>query len=160
MFDDRHQPRSHPRSPVQQGQSPAPYFALALVAAILIWTIQQYGIADVRSYVRHISGNAPTTATPAHSPKGDVRAAFSADDYPAVAKAKGEQGTVQARLTIDKTGRVNGCTIVRSSGSRSLDSATCSILERRARFDPARDSEGRPITSTFVSPPVTWRLEP
>jgi TonB family protein len=158
MFDDRQQPRFHPRSPVQEGQSPAPYFVLALVAAIFIWTAQQYGIADLRAYIRHVTARTPSAAAPARSPRGDIRAVFSNDDYPAAALAKGEQGTVEARLSIDETGRVSGCTILQSSGSRSLDDATCSILERRARFYPARDSQGRAIASSVVTPPVAWRL--
>jgi protein TonB len=54
---------------------------------------------------------------------------------------------------------VSGCEIIRSSGHKSLDDATCSILQRRARFTPARAADGQPIASTVVSPPIVWRLE-
>jgi hypothetical protein len=33
---------------------------------------------------------------------------------------------------------VSRCNVVSSSGSSSLDNATCSILAKRARFTPAR----------------------
>jgi protein TonB len=160
MFDDRQKLRFHARSPVQPGQSPAPYFLLALVAAVLIWSVQQYGVPNVGPYLRHMAGKAQPATRAAQPPKGDVRGVFSTDDYPADALARGEQGTVLAQLTVDADGRVSGCAIVRSSGSRSLDDATCSIVERRARFDPARDAEGRAVASTYVTPPVVWRLAP
>ena len=83
---------------------------------------------------------------------------FASDDYPADAQRNGEQGTAQARLSVDTNGRVTGCVLVRKSGSRSLDDATCRILKKRARFKPAHDSQGNDITDTVVTPPITWRL--
>ncbi|MEO6433646.1 MAG: energy transducer TonB [Sphingomicrobium sp.] len=101
----------------------------------------------------------PRKVTPPQSAKGDVRTLFSADDYPASAQASGAEGTVQATLTIGTDGRVAGCNVTRSSGNSSLDSATCSILRRRAKFTPARDSNGNPTSGSFSTPPITWRLE-
>jgi len=74
-----------------------------------------------------------------------LRTLFSADDYPAEAQQNGEEGTVQVALTVDVNGKVSGCTVIRSSSYASLDRATCNILQRRARFVPARDAAGRPI---------------
>ena len=68
--------------------------------------------------------------------KGDVRSLFSSDDYPASAQSAGAEGTAQAQLTIGPDGRVVGCTLVRSTGNGALDSATCNILRRRAKFTP------------------------
>jgi protein TonB len=45
-----------------------------------------------------------------------------------------------------------------SSGSRSLDNATCRILRSRARFTPAKGSNGQPMADTY-SQRITWRLE-
>lgn len=161
MFDQSQKPQFDPRSPVQPARSPAPYFLAALVAAVLIWTAQQYRLEDsaAKSDRQEQSTAAPTGTEQAQEVKGDVRAVFSADDYPASAQANGEEGTAQAQLTVDESGRVSGCTIVRSSGHRSLDEATCAILTRRARFTPARDADGRAVPSTYVTPPVSWRLE-
>ncbi len=157
MLDDRQKLRFHPNSPVQAGENPAPYFVLALVAAVLIWTAQQYWVADSGS---RTTAQAPATSSKTAAPvKGDIRTLFSADDYPASALAQGDVGTVQAKLTVDATGRVSSCAIVRSSGHDSLDSATCRILERRARFTPARDAAGKAIASTLVTPPVKWELQ-
>ncbi len=63
-------------------------------------------------------------------------------DYPAEALAKKEQGDVRLRLEVDSDGRVRSCSIVKSSGSHSLDAATCRIMSHRARFNPATDNEG------------------
>ena len=70
---------------------------------------------------------------------------FSDDDYPAAALRAREQGRVVYRLRIGPDGRVTDCDVRWSSGSASLDAATCRIVSRRARFAPARDSAGRPI---------------
>ena len=101
----------------------------------------------------------PHKTVSAQSAKGDLRTLFSADDYPAAAQAAGAEGTAQAQLTIGPDGRVVGCNLIRSTGNSSLDSATCNILKRRAKFTPARDSNGQPTTDTVSTPPIVWRLE-
>jgi len=101
----------------------------------------------------------PRKVQSATSAKGDLRTLFSADDYPAAAQAAGAEGTAQAELTIGPDGRVIGCNLTRSTGNSSLDSATCNILRRRAKFTPARDSNGQATTDTVTTPPIVWRLE-
>ena len=101
----------------------------------------------------------PRKVQSAQSAKGDLRSLFSADDYPAAAQSAGAEGTVQASLTIGPDGRVVGCNVTRSSGNSSLDGATCNILRRRAKFTPARDSNGQPTTDSVSTPPIVWRLE-
>jgi protein TonB len=100
----------------------------------------------------------PRKVQSAQSAKGDLRSLFSADDYPASAQSSGAEGTVQATLTIGPDGRVVSCNVSRSSGNSSLDSTTCNILRRRAKFTPARDSNGQPTTDTVSTPPIVWRL--
>jgi periplasmic protein TonB len=100
----------------------------------------------------------PRKTQSAQSAKGDLRTLFSPEDYPASAQAAGAEGTAVAELTIGADGRVTGCNLVRSTGNSSLDSATCSILRRRAKFTPARDSNGNPTTDTLTTPPIVWRL--
>jgi protein TonB len=101
----------------------------------------------------------PRKVQSATSAKGDLRTLFSADDYPASAQAAGAEGTAQASLTIGADGRVVGCNLTRSTGNSALDSATCNILRRRAKFTPARDSNGNATTDTITTPPIVWRLE-
>ena len=101
----------------------------------------------------------PHKTVSAQSAKGDLRSLFSADDYPASAQAAGAEGTVRAELTIGADGRVVSCDITQSSGNSSLDQATCNILRRRAKFTPARDSNGNPTTDTVSTPPIRWQLQ-
>jgi len=101
----------------------------------------------------------PRKIQSATSARGDLRTLFSADDYPAAAQAAGAEGTAQAELTVGPDGRVVGCNLIRSTGNSSLDSATCNILRRRAKFTPARDSNGQATTDTVTTPPIVWRLE-
>ena len=91
--------------------------------------------------------------------RADVRGLFSQDDYPPSAMRNEEQGTVRARLSIDASGRVTNCSVTQSSGSSALDSTTCRILQRRARFTPARDNQGQPIADTYTTPPIRWQLQ-
>jgi protein TonB len=87
-----------------------------------------------------------------------IRGSFNNDaDYPSAALREEEQGTVGVSYTIGADGRVSNCTVVRSSGSRSLDSTTCRILQQRFRYSPARDASGNPVATT-KSQSVTWRL--
>jgi protein TonB len=102
---------------------------------------------------------APHKTQSAQSSKGDLRSLFTGDDYPAAAQSAGAEGTAQATLTISPDGRVSGCSLIRRTGNSALDAATCSILTRRAKFTPARDSNGNPTTDTVTTPPITWRLE-
>lgn len=161
MLDPHQKPQFDPRSPVQDGHNVAPYFLLAVIAAVLIWTLEQNwgdeaGPQDSASSSRTDAAPAAEQSSPS---RGDVRTLFSSDDYPAEALDKGEQGTAQAKLTVDADGRVERCDIIRSSGHESLDKATCAVLKRRARFTAATGSDGAAIPSEYVTPPVTWRLE-
>ena len=78
-------------------------------------------------------------------------------DYPAEAIAGRHEGMVRFTLTVGANGRVTGCLITRSSGSRYLDSATCGLMVRRARFAPARGPSGTPEEGTFADS-LVWRL--
>lgn len=86
-----------------------------------------------------------------------VGSVLSSDDYPADALRNGEQGTVAVLLGIDTHGKVSGCVVTGSSGSASLDTATCRLLSTRARFTPARNNQGRAVAS--MSPQkIRWAL--
>ena len=52
-----------------------------------------------------------------------------------------------ARLNVGANGRVTSCSVTRSSGNSALDETTCRLIQQRFRFDPATDSQGRPIPS-------------
>jgi len=82
---------------------------------------------------------------------------FSEEDYPAVARSQGAQGSVTYELMIDAAGKPTSCQIEESSGNSALDEATCKIITKRARFKPASDSTGKHVSSTFSSR-VAWTL--
>lgn len=94
-----------------------------------------------------------------HRASANLPALFATDDYPFEARRKGETGTVAFTAAIDRDGRVTDCTITTSSGSPSLDLATCSIIRSRARFRPARDAAGRAVEDS-QSARISWRLPP
>lgn len=116
----------------------------------------------VASYKRYppdpFAGAGPTGgAAGGVEPKANLASLFSNEDYPASAQRAGEQGKVGFTLTIGTDGRVTGCRVTSSSGSSSLDSTTCRLLQRRARFTPARDARGNPVAADH-SGSINWRL--
>ena len=83
---------------------------------------------------------------------------ISAADYPLVAKAQGVTGKVGFRLRVDTSGKPDGCVVSETSGSRDLDDATCDLMLARARFQPARGSDGAPTRGNY-STRVMWMIE-
>ena len=79
------------------------------------------------------------------------------NDYQSTWIRRGWEGTAGFRLTIGKNGRVENCTITQSTGHTALDEATCRHVTRRARFDPAKDSQGDTVSGTFSSA-VRWQI--
>ena len=90
-------------------------------------------------------------------PRGTIASLVNPLDYPASALAARQQGIVRFRLFVGPDGRVAGCAILRSSGSSALDSATCQLIRRRARFTPALDSNGNAAAGT-VDDQIAWHL--
>ncbi len=97
------------------------------------------------------------TTTMAPQPLTDWPFRFQDDDYPSSAMRADEQGTTRYRVEIGTDGRVARCTVTGSSGSASLDSTSCRVVARRARFTPARDSAGNAIPDLREGE-VTWRI--
>lgn len=99
----------------------------------------------------------PPRTVPPQRARANLNSYFSTDDYPAAAIRSEAQGTTSFRLTIGTSGRVENCQVTGSSGNSALDAATCRILRSRARYTPARDSNGNPTSGTDTGR-VTWRL--
>ena len=89
--------------------------------------------------------------------RGELQKLVSPDDYPESALRAGEQGHVGFALQVGPNGRATGCIVVSSSGSSALDSATCRLMRSRARFTPARDSNGNPVAAQVLNQ-VSWAL--
>ena len=100
----------------------------------------------------------PAKITKAQSAKGNLQGLFSPDDYPQDALRNEETGRVTVRLSIGTNGKVSGCDVVSSSGSRSLDRTTCRVLTSRARFNPAKLSNGQTTTDTYTQT-IVWQLQ-
>ena len=83
---------------------------------------------------------------------------FYADDYPMEARDNQWSGTDIADLTINARGTVDQCVIVQSSGHKLLDDTFCRILIKRARFKPARDKDGNPVTDILRTPAMSWEV--
>lgn len=71
-------------------------------------------------------------------------------DYPDVDIPFGTIKTVYLRFVVAPDGRVPDCKVTRSSGSPAIDKATCRLIKRRFRYDPARDEYGRPVPSIVM----------
>jgi protein TonB len=80
-----------------------------------------------------------------------------ATDYPRRAKREGIEGSVAVRFTVRTDGSVSDCEIINSSADDELDATTCRLIERRFRYQPARDSNGRPVTEV-VTRTFDWML--
>ena len=71
-------------------------------------------------------------------------------DYPSTLTQAGIGGRVGVRYVVETNGRVGRCDVTHSSGSAELDSLTCGLIQKRFRFDPSRDADGRPVASTII----------
>ena len=89
--------------------------------------------------------------------KANLASYVSDEDYPPNAIRNEEQGTTRFRLGVGPDGKVTNCTVTGSSGSLALDSATCRLMKSRARFTPARDSDGRQVADAVAST-IRWVL--
>ena len=96
---------------------------------------------------------APVIAAPANFPAAWV----TNQDYPSAALVARQEGEVRFLVTVGTDGSVAECRIVKSSGSDSLDNGTCSLIRRRAKFEPARDEKGMAVTGYYLSR-VAWRV--
>lgn len=83
---------------------------------------------------------------------------FSSADYPKAALARFQSGSTGIMLLIDENGVVKDCTLTEASGVAVLDSNTCGVILRRARFNPAIGLDGKPAKSA-LSRKITWRVE-
>lgn len=66
-------------------------------------------------------------------------------------------GLARFRLEIAANGTVTDCTVTGSTGHSELDAATCRLISRRAKFEPARGSNGEPVAGSY-SGSVMWKL--
>jgi periplasmic protein TonB len=100
---------------------------------------------------------APPRVAKKMTPRGSPQSWVTDDDYPAAALRAEQAGTVRFRLDVDAGGRVTACSVTGSSGSSLLDNTACSLLKRRARFNPAEDANGTKIPAPYNGS-FTWKI--
>ncbi|MEO1488992.1 MAG: TonB family protein [Pseudomonadota bacterium] len=95
----------------------------------------------------------PINAIPRGNPGNWVRDS----DYRPRWMREGMSGVARFSVEIDARGRVTECRITGSTGHSALDQATCRLVTRRARFNPALDSAGKAVPSSY-SNAVRWQI--
>jgi TonB family protein len=102
----------------------------------------------------------PRTGSPSdttyHSTPVGTYNRFSDDDYPSASRAQQEEGITRVAYVVGVDGQVSQCEVVQTSGFQRLDDATCSIITRRFRFNPAT-LNGQPVPERR-SQSIRWRL--
>lgn len=158
--DEPPPPEDSPTPPPPQVVAPPPLVRIDTVAPPIVSTpVAPPPIITPRAAPAPPAPPAPPRPVVSQAAKARANLAtlFSNDDYPQSAIRNEEQGTTRVRLAVGPDGRVTDCTVTGSSGSSALDSTTCSILRRRARFTPAKDQAGNPIADNFAQS-IRWVL--
>lgn len=83
---------------------------------------------------------------------------LSAEDWPLYLRRAEMAGTIQTRLTVGTNGKASACSVVGSNKPQLFDDSVCLALLKRARFEPARDGNGKPVASYYHSA-VTFRFK-
>lgn len=91
------------------------------------------------------------------APANDISGWATTNDYPSISLKREEQGVSRFRVVVGTNGKVKSCEITGSSGSPQLDNATCRLVTRRAKFEPATNDAGERIVGTY-SNAVRWQL--
>ena len=115
-------------------------------------------VFDLKRKWGMVDGKFTEPATPAVTAV-NLYTLFTSDDYPIDAFAGRKSGVAEATLLVDEQGIVIDCVTVESSKVESIDNVICHLLERRARFQPARDASGKPVISLVAIPPIHFMME-
>ncbi|NMW30870.1 TonB family protein [Altererythrobacter sp. RZ02] len=95
----------------------------------------------------------PIAAKPRNAPSGWI----TQSDYRTSWINREYTGVARFQLSIGTNGRVQNCQIMASTGHSVLDTATCKLASRRARFEAARDSNGEKVIGSYTGS-VRWEL--
>ncbi|MBT8427146.1 MAG: energy transducer TonB [Erythrobacter sp.] len=90
-------------------------------------------------------------------PRNDPGAWLRDRDYRSSWVRQELTGVASFRLDIAASGKVTGCRISGSTGHSQLDEATCRLVQQRAKFEPARGSNGEPVSGQYTGS-VLWQL--
>ena len=96
--------------------------------------------------------------TPINTHVPDIRAVFSADDFPDYLVRKTQSiWTVYTKTTVRPDGTIDKCTTETTSGDSQLDAYTCSLIVKRAKLLPARWIDGSAVYGV-IRVPVQWSI--
>ncbi len=112
---------------------------LAALSACQDELMTHWGI-DVEKH-RHLSALA--------RPDGNPGRWVNANDYPRGMIARGKEAIVHFRMSVDEKGDATACYIQQSTRPKAFDDVVCRSLMKRAKFQPARDQNGKPIASYY-----------
>lgn len=132
-------------------------YVLAALTAITQSNVIEDGVLDTASKSETAPSHVAGAKRPNPIPKGNPGQWANTSDYPSAALQKQIEGTTGFRVTVGPDGFVTQCQIISSSGSSELDQATCTNVQRRARFDPALDAQGKPMPGTYANR-VRWQI--
>ena len=90
-------------------------------------------------------------------PRGSVGNWVNTNDYPSAALQQEREGITTFTVAVGTDGRVEGCSVTGSSGHIDLDTATCTVVSRRARFQPATDDDGNNVRGEYTNR-VRWEI--
>ncbi len=99
----------------------------------------------------------PVSERPNPVPKNSRSRWVTTNDYPTRALRDEREGTTRFSVVVNAKGRVESCSVTRSSGHADLDKEACDNVRRRARFRPALDTSGNPISGSY-SHSVRWQI--
>lgn len=106
-----------------------------------------------------IAASTPALAQDRTTPARPLNAGewITHQDYPLSAIRAGEEGTVSFALTVTPEGSVPGCEVTGGTAPDTLKLLTCELIRQRARFEPARDDQGRASGATYDGT-VVWQI--
>jgi len=129
-----------------------PIIEVWMAASLMLTAVTVTGKPVVKSSPPVLVAPVPTR------PPEPCKTIFCPSDYPAEAARLGQEGTVTLDVLADSKGKPTSCKVATSSGHKALDDATCPIIMSRQRYEPAKDSKGRP-QELRVRQKVRWELE-
>lgn len=113
-------------------------------------------VLDLQQYWNIGAEFTPRVAT-AVRPTPPLREIFSPSDYPGIALSHNQQGAVTMTFLVDEKGQVADCSVDQTSGIPALDTMSCYVVKKRAKFEPALGPNGKPIRSAYTER-VVWRI--
>jgi protein TonB len=100
---------------------------------------------------------APPRPTVTNDPLRPIMRTHTSPPYPPISVRLGESGTTLMTVSINTEGRLDACTVDKSSGSERLDNAACDWIKNHWRWQPPT-FEGKP-TAAKARVSFTWDLK-